>query len=125
MGIGVSKTQQQPEGKPRFWFRDGYFLTNDKSYLDPKVVNEAFASDLMWWNESVAPAQMRKMLDNCLTMGVYAVPGTTEEHMKRTNDPRHNSLSPSLTNTIHRTRGACTTQRWGQAENGRFRPRGD
>ncbi|PHH89575.1 hypothetical protein CDD83_5750 [Cordyceps sp. RAO-2017] len=66
----------QPEGRPRSWCRDGFFLTTDKALLDHAVVHDAFDSDLMWWNDPLEPKQMRKMLDNCLTLSLYAVPDT-------------------------------------------------
>lgn len=77
MGLRASKLQ--PEGKPRFWYRDNFFLTTDKTYLDPKLVNDAFDSDLMWWNGAIEGPQMRKMLSNCLTFAVYWVPETEEQ----------------------------------------------
>ncbi|PHH67864.1 hypothetical protein CDD80_453 [Ophiocordyceps camponoti-rufipedis] len=36
----------------------------------------------MWWNDPLEPRQMRKMLDNCLVLSIYAVPDT-EAEMKR------------------------------------------
>jgi hypothetical protein len=77
MGLRVSKPQ--PEGKPRSWYRDNFFLTTDKRYLEPHVVNDIFRSDLMWWNDPLEPGQMKKMLDNCLTLCLYWVPETEEQ----------------------------------------------
>nr|WHA27465.1 putative N-acyltransferase [Sesquicillium sp.] len=85
--MGLTKSKLQPEGQPRSWHRDNFLLTTDKSYLDADVVNEVFKSDLMWWNEPLEPPQMRKMLDNCLTLALYWVP-ETEEQMKRNGVPR-------------------------------------
>lgn len=100
----------QAEGKPRYWFRDGFFLTNDKSYIDPAVVNDAFGSDLMWWNDPLEPPVMRKMLDSCLTFGVYAV-DETEEQMK---SPSLSAVSrPQLTNEQKRARPSTgPASRW-------------
>ena len=88
MGAQVSKTAApapapaaQPEGIPRYWYRDNFLLTTDKAYLDPTVINDVFDSDLMWWNDPLEPAQVRMMLANCLTFGIYAVP-ETEAQMK-------------------------------------------
>jgi ribosomal protein S18 acetylase RimI-like enzyme len=78
MGLGWSKPKQ-PEGRIRTWYRDNFFLTTDKTYLDVDVVNDIFRSDLMWWNDPLEPSQMRKMLDNCLTLGLYWVPETAEQ----------------------------------------------
>ncbi|CAG9989708.1 hypothetical protein V2G26_011515 [Clonostachys chloroleuca] len=84
MGLRVSKPQ--PEGKPRSWYRDNFFLTTDKRYLEPHVVNDVFRSDLMWWNDPLEPGQMKKMLDNCLTLCLYWVP-ETEEQMRKSGVP--------------------------------------
>ncbi|KAF7542695.1 hypothetical protein G7046_g10125 [Stylonectria norvegica] len=73
-------TGLQAEGKVRFWYRDNFFLTNDKAYLDPQVFNKAL--DKQWWSEPLEPSQMHKVLNNCLTMGVYWVP-QTEAEMKK------------------------------------------
>lgn len=78
MGLGWSKPKQ-PEGRIRTWHRDNFFLTTDKTYLDVDVVNDIFRSDLMWWNDPLEPSQMKKMLDNCLTLGLYWVPESAEQ----------------------------------------------
>jgi len=85
--MGLRASKMQPEGKPRFWYRDNFFLTTDKTYLDPALINRAFDSDLMWWNGAIEERQMRKMLDNCLTLAVHWVP-ETEEQMRRHGAPR-------------------------------------
>ncbi|RCI09926.1 hypothetical protein L249_8610 [Ophiocordyceps polyrhachis-furcata BCC 54312] len=87
---------QQGGQPPRSWSRDGFFLTTDKAYLDGDVVNDVFTSDLMWWNDPLEPSQMRKMLDNCLTLTIYAVPDS-EHDMKRNNGlPRCTKAGPSF-----------------------------
>ena len=98
MGIRASKLQ--PEGKPRFWYRDNFFLTTDKTYLDHKLVNGVFDSDLMWWNGAIEHSQMKKMLDNCLTFAVFWVPETEEQmnsktrlHKRHPTPARSNSIS--------------------------------
>lgn len=82
---------KQPwEDETRSWFRDGYFLTTDKSILDPKTVNDIFASDLMWWNKPMDISAAKTMLDNSLTFAMYAVPDL-EEDMRRLGGPRSRS----------------------------------
>jgi hypothetical protein len=73
------QVHEQQEGKLRYWYRDNLLLTNDKSYLEPEVINEVFDSDLMWWNDPMEVTQMRKMLHNSLTFGVYAVPESQQD----------------------------------------------
>ncbi|KAL7932665.1 hypothetical protein V8C35DRAFT_306380 [Trichoderma chlorosporum] len=89
MGSQSSKGSKatNPEGKPRYWFRDNFFLTNDKVYLDPQAVNAVFESDLMWWNDPLPEQQMRKMLSNCMTMSIYHVP-ESEKQMQTKGAPR-------------------------------------
>merc|ERR1712000_740201 len=83
MGLRASKiAAPQPEGAPRFWYRDNFFVTTDKSYLRADDVNKVFASDLMWWNEALEPAQMDKMLKNCLTLSIWWVPESAEDMQK-------------------------------------------
>ncbi|UKZ55250.1 hypothetical protein TrVGV298_009069 [Trichoderma virens] len=81
MGSQSSKSSKatNPEGKPRYWYRDNFFLTNDKAYLEPQAVNAVFESDLMWWNDPLPEQQMRKMLSNCMTMSIYHVPESEKQ----------------------------------------------
>ena len=79
--MGSQKETTQTEGPPQYWYRDNFVLTTDKSFLNPRIINDIFASDLMWWNEPMDLSDMQKMLDNCLTFAIYSVP-ETEEHMK-------------------------------------------
>lgn len=77
---GPSKSAPlQQEGPARYWARDGFFLTTDKTFLDPFAVNEIFDTDLMWWNDPLDIDQMRKMLSNCMTLAIYSVPDTAAE----------------------------------------------
>ncbi|KAH0524809.1 hypothetical protein TsFJ059_007264 [Trichoderma semiorbis] len=89
MGSKSSKSSKatNPEGEPRYWFRDNFFLTNDKKYLEPQAVNAVFESDLMWWNDPLPEDQMRKMLSNCMTMSIYHVP-ESEKQMQNNGAPR-------------------------------------
>ncbi|KAK8919681.1 hypothetical protein VCV18_008508 [Metarhizium anisopliae] len=94
--MGSRGTVAQPEGTPRSWCRDNFFLTTDKTFLDPKAVNEVFESDLMWWNDPLELSQMRKMLDNCLTLAVFYVPDTEEEMMSNGGMPRYMNNGPDF-----------------------------
>ncbi|EXV05666.1 acetyltransferase (GNAT) domain protein [Metarhizium robertsii] len=94
--MGSRGTIAQPEGTPRSWCRDNFFLTTDKTFLDPKAVNEVFESDLMWWNDPLELSQMRKMLDNCLTLAVFYVPDTEEEMMSNGGMPRYMNNGPDF-----------------------------
>ncbi|OAA51662.1 Acyl-CoA N-acyltransferase [Metarhizium rileyi] len=94
--MGSRGSVVQSEGKPRSWCRDNFFLTTDKTFLDPKAVNEVFESDLMWWNDPLELSQMRKMLDNCLTLAVFHVPDTEEDMKNNGGRPRSMSNGPDF-----------------------------
>ncbi|KAH0491571.1 hypothetical protein TgHK011_002996 [Trichoderma gracile] len=83
----AAATASHPEGKPRYWYRDNFFLTTDKAYLEPQAVNAVFESDLMWWNDPLPEDQMRKMLANCMTVSVYHVP-ESEKQMQKNGPPK-------------------------------------
>lgn len=83
--------KSQPEGKPRYWLRDNFILTNDKAYLDAQVYNQSLADQ--WWSESLESSQLHKLLSNCMTIAVYWVP-RSEEEMKRNGIPRPSDGTP-------------------------------
>ncbi|KAF4595892.1 Acyl-CoA N-acyltransferase [Ophiocordyceps camponoti-floridani] len=68
----------------------------DRAFLDAGVVNEAFGSDLMWWNDALEPRQMRKMLDNCLVLSIYAVPDSEAEMKHNDGLPRCTIPGPTF-----------------------------
>ncbi|KAL3962637.1 hypothetical protein ACCO45_004160 [Purpureocillium lilacinum] len=74
--------QLQPEGHPRSWHRDGFFLTTDKAFVDPASVND--------------PKQMQKMLENCMTLTIFAVPDTADEMQKNGGLPRVTQQGPNF-----------------------------
>ncbi|KAJ4158616.1 uncharacterized protein LMH87_009134 [Akanthomyces muscarius] len=89
---GPSKSAPlQQEGPARYWARDGFFLSTDKTFLDPFAVNEIFDTDLMWWNDPLDIDQMRKMLSNCMTLAIYSVPDTAAEMKSNGGLPRETS----------------------------------
>ncbi len=94
---GPSKSAPlQQEGPARYWARDGFFLTTDKTFLDPFVVNDVFDTDLMWWNDPLDIDQMRKMLSNCMTLAIYSVPDTAAEMKGKSACPALSPLPNSL-----------------------------
>ncbi|KAH7239170.1 putative GNAT family N-acetyltransferase [Fusarium tricinctum] len=78
--MGSHDSLNQAEGAPRFWYRDNFFLTNDKTYLCPKTFNKSL--DDNWWSSPLPNGQLQRVLDNCLTLAVYHTPQTAEEMKK-------------------------------------------
>lgn len=79
--MGSLDIKMQAEGEPRFWYRDNFFITNDKSYLDPDAFNK-FLND-MWWSSPLEPPQLHKLLRNCMTLAIYSAPQTAEDMKSR------------------------------------------
>lgn len=75
--MGSRDSFVQAEGVPRFWYRDNFFLTNDKSYLCPQTFNQSL--DDNWWSSPLPHGQLQKVLNNCLTLAVYWTPQTAED----------------------------------------------
>jgi ribosomal protein S18 acetylase RimI-like enzyme len=91
--MGSHDSLNQAEGAPRFWYRDNFFLTNDKSYLCPRTFNKSL--DDNWWSSPLPNGQLQRVLDNCLTLAVYYTPQTAEEMKSKLSDP---AFVPLLTN---------------------------
>lgn len=110
---GPSKSAPlQQEGPARYWARDGFFLTTDKTFLDPFVVNEIFDTDLMWWNDPLDIDQMRKMLSNCMTLAIYSVPDTAAEMKSKTPPlPYIQFSSPDCPHDVFVCLCVCATSR--------------
>lgn len=95
--MGSHDSLNQAEGAPRFWYRDNFFLTNDKTYLCPKTFNKSL--DDNWWSSPLPNGQLQRVLDNCLTLAVYYTPQTAEEMKSKLIESIESLLSPVLTLT--------------------------
>ncbi|KAF5025594.1 hypothetical protein F66182_2338 [Fusarium sp. NRRL 66182] len=78
--MGSQDSFNQAEGLPKFWYRDNFFLTNDKSYLCPQTYNKSLGDN--WWSNPLPQGQLQKVLDNCLTLAVYYTPQTADDMKK-------------------------------------------
>lgn len=48
-----------------------FILSTRKDWLDLSAINDAFESDLVYWNSRQPEDVLRKMLDNSLSLGLY------------------------------------------------------
>jgi hypothetical protein len=66
-----------PVSELRSWTRthaDQKFLcTTDPKYIHLDALNAALGSDMLWWARSVPEADLRKMVDHSLCIGLYLV----------------------------------------------------
>lgn len=61
----VSKDQHQT------WTKDAYLISTDSSLIPIDRLNEAFASEDVYWTNPVPEEAMREMLKNSLCFGLY------------------------------------------------------
>lgn len=59
-------------GKHQEWTRDGFMVSTDPSLIDLKALNEAFASDFLYWAKAIPEQAMKDMLDTSLSFGLFA-----------------------------------------------------
>lgn len=68
-----------PASELKSWARnhaDQKFLcTTDPKYIQLDTLNAAFGSELLWWARAVPEAELRKMVDHSLCLGLYLVDG--------------------------------------------------
>jgi hypothetical protein len=60
--------------KPQDWSHPQhpeFTLSSRKDWLDLSAINDAFESDLVYWNSRQPEDVLRKMLDNSLSLGLY------------------------------------------------------
>ena len=63
----------------RSWVKDGYLVSSDQSLLQLEAINEALASDLMWWTQRLPDDTLKTMVESSLCLGLYKLhdPSTT------------------------------------------------
>ncbi|KIW94887.1 uncharacterized protein Z519_04865 [Cladophialophora bantiana CBS 173.52] len=54
------------------WTRDGFIISTDTSLIPIDALNQAFASEEMYWASPLPEPVMRDMLDNSLSFGLYS-----------------------------------------------------
>jgi hypothetical protein len=64
---------------PKEWYQDEFLISTSPSLIQPSAVNEAFASDLLYWTKAMPPEELKKMLSNSFCFGLYALPQTSSE----------------------------------------------
>ena len=64
---------------PHEWYREEFLISDSQDLLQPSAINEAFASDLLYWAKSMSEELLKKMLSRSLCFGLYVLPNTTSE----------------------------------------------
>jgi len=56
------------------WRKDEFLISTSQDLLQPSAVNNAFASEYMYWTKRMSPDAMLKTLRHSFCFGVYLVP---------------------------------------------------
>lgn len=64
-----------PSGKHRTWTRDGFLISTDPSLIPLSTLNDAFASDALYWAKGLPEKALRATLDGSLSFGLYSPTG--------------------------------------------------
>lgn len=64
---------------PSEWYRDNYLISTSSNLIQPSAVNEAFATEALYWARPMKEGLLKKMLDKSLCFGVYELPTSTSD----------------------------------------------
>ena len=66
-----------PASELRSWHRtrshEKFLCTTDPKYIHLEALNAALSSDMLWWARALPEAELRKMVDHSLCLGLYLV----------------------------------------------------
>ncbi|KAH8903433.1 hypothetical protein BR93DRAFT_953180 [Coniochaeta sp. PMI_546] len=72
-----------PASELKSWFRshadEKFLCTTDPNYIQLNALNTALGSDMLWWARAVPEAELRKMVDYSLCIGLYIVDDQTAD----------------------------------------------
>ncbi|KAH0829526.1 hypothetical protein FOPE_10746 [Fonsecaea pedrosoi] len=84
------------------WTRDGFMISTDPSLIPIDALNQAFASEDMYWASPLPEPVMRDMLDNSLCFGLYSPTPTPPAPVRA--DPGQEGTDPTSSDpaaTLH------------------------
>ena len=64
---------------PQSWYREGYMISTAPQLIQAAAVNEAFASDELYWAKRMDSMVLKKMLSNSLCFGLYQLPESSSQ----------------------------------------------
>ncbi|KAI0477216.1 hypothetical protein GGR56DRAFT_394912 [Xylariaceae sp. FL0804] len=74
------------EVEAKNWYRDEYLVSTDPRLLQVDAINDALASDAMWWARGLPREDMKKALHNSLCLGLYVLPSSTAQIAGKSSD---------------------------------------
>ncbi|CZT46132.1 uncharacterized protein RSE6_06522 [Rhynchosporium secalis] len=64
---------------PTSWHFSNFLISTNPTLIQPSAINQAFGTDAMYWAKPMNESVLKKMLDNSLCFGVYALPNSSAE----------------------------------------------
>ncbi|CZS97446.1 uncharacterized protein RAG0_06526 [Rhynchosporium agropyri] len=64
---------------PTSWHFPNFLISANPTLIQPSAINEAFGTEAMYWAKAMNESVLKKMLDNSLCFGVYALPNSSAE----------------------------------------------
>ncbi|KAF2011404.1 hypothetical protein BU24DRAFT_495594 [Aaosphaeria arxii CBS 175.79] len=61
------------------WRKDSYFISTDPALIPIKKLNEAFASEQVYWTEALPEDILRETIENSLSFGLYRLDESKSE----------------------------------------------
>ena len=86
--------------RPRSWSRDGFFISTDPSLIPLDALNKAFASDALYWASALPDSELRLMLENGLSFGLYSPTPVPPPFAEKDEDS-----APDPADTLHEIAG--------------------
>ncbi|RDW75096.1 hypothetical protein BP6252_06238 [Coleophoma cylindrospora] len=84
---------------PKDWYRSDFLISTSHTLLQPDTINQFFGTDAMYWTSPLPEDPLKKMLDNSLCFGLYALPQSSAEIAGRTN-PKQIGLARLITDEV-------------------------
>jgi GNAT superfamily N-acetyltransferase len=82
------------------WTRDGFLISTDPSLIPLNAVNDAFASDMIYWATRLPEDVLREMIDKSVCFGLYSPTSTLPSDAAGVGMPDA-SEPPEASETLH------------------------
>ncbi|CZS96095.1 hypothetical protein WAI453_009744 [Rhynchosporium graminicola] len=73
---------------PTSWHFPNFLISANPTIIQPSAINQAFGTDAMYRAKPMNESVLKKMLDNSLCFGVYALPNSSAEIAGLSNPPQ-------------------------------------
>lgn len=73
-GVIVKMTSSTPPIPTQTWTKDAYFISTDSSLIPLETLNDWFASDDIYWTNSLPLDILKQLVENSMCFGLYYTP---------------------------------------------------